>query len=140
MDVGFTGTRYFMTARQLGTVRKLLADLPAGSKFHHGGCIGADEQSSHIAHELGLWIVRHPPIAQSPIAIAKLAFSCFDEDREPKPYLERNHDIVDETQFLIAAPQQPIEQLRSGTWATVRYARKKRRRIVIVLPNGIINE
>ena len=33
---------------------------------------------------------------------------------------------------------QSIEQLRSGTWATVRHARKLKRPIVIINPDGTL--
>jgi hypothetical protein len=46
---------------------------------------------------------------------------------EAKPPLERNEDIVDfGRDLLIAAPLQMVEVVRSGTWHTVRYARKKK--------------
>lgn len=60
-----------------------------------------------------------------------------DEKREPLPYLARNCVIVDEADILLACPKGPEEQ-RSGTWATVRYARKQNKRIVIVYPDGTI--
>jgi hypothetical protein len=55
-----------------------------------------------------------------------------------KPYLVRNHEIVDDSQVLIAAPKEFTEQLRSGTWATIRYARKIGRTVRIVFPDGSI--
>lgn len=52
------------------------------------------------------------------------------EERPAKPYLERNKDIANEgIDGLIAAPSGWVEELRSGTWATVRYARKLKRTI-----------
>jgi hypothetical protein len=55
-----------------------------------------------------------------------------------RPYLARNKDIVDACTILIATPAQNSEIQRSGTWATVRYAKSKydRSRIVIVRPDG----
>jgi hypothetical protein len=38
----------------------------------------------------------------------------------------------------VAAPRTPIETLRSGTWATVRYARAYGRPVWIVLPDGSV--
>ena len=55
--------------------------------------------------------------------------------RKPKPYLERNKDIVDETGLLIATPKGE-EIVRSGTWSTIRYARKNHKKIIIIMPNG----
>jgi hypothetical protein len=31
---------------------------------------------------------------------------------------------VDETEFLIGAPKEDEEVLRSGTWSTIRYSKK----------------
>jgi predicted Rossmann fold nucleotide-binding protein DprA/Smf involved in DNA uptake len=50
--------------------------------------------------------------------------------------LDRNHDIVGACDVLIAAPRQPKEIRRSGTWATVRYADQFGRVIALVVPDG----
>jgi hypothetical protein len=55
---------------------------------------------------------------------------------EPKPYRVRNRDIVRDTETLIATPSEPVELLRSGTWSTVRFARKLGRAVWVILPNG----
>jgi hypothetical protein len=57
----------------------------------------------------------------------------------PKPYLERNRDIVDSTELLIACPKDMTES-SGGTWATVRYARKQKKPIVVVWPDGSVTE
>jgi hypothetical protein len=130
MDVGFSGSQFGMSVFQRQTLHVVLGRVSGvGGRFHHGDCVGSDDESVTIARHLGFWIVRHPPIFS-----AKRAFTEFDEDRPPKPYLERNRDIVDETRFLIAAPAQALEQLRSGTWATIRYARKRRPGHVLIIP------
>ena len=53
-----------------------------------------------------------------------------------KRYLERNRDIVDACDILIACPRTLKEELRSGTWATVRYARKVGKPVAILWNNG----
>jgi len=68
------------------------------------------------------------------------AGAASDIRRNPKPYLERNHNIVDESELLIACPKSKEEELRSGTWATVRYARKKGVRIILIYPDGSVSE
>jgi hypothetical protein len=83
----------------------------------------------------GIRIVIHPPTDPKKRAFCKGAA----EIREPKPYLDRNHDIVDEgSGLLIAAPFQEEEILRSGTWATVRYAWKIGRAldVFVIRPGG----
>jgi predicted Rossmann fold nucleotide-binding protein DprA/Smf involved in DNA uptake len=44
--------------------------------------------------------------------------------------LERNHLIVAACDVLNAAPLQDEEILRSGTWATIRYARKAGKTVI----------
>ena len=124
---GFTGTQEGMTAQQIKVVRRLLD----GSEFHFGDCIGADKEAYTIACKNGMYIIKHPPINQS-----KQAFCEADAEREPKEYLDRNHDIVDESDEMLATPKEHDEQLRSGTWATIRYARKVGRKLIIIYPDG----
>jgi hypothetical protein len=133
MKVGFTGTQSGMSRHQAAQLIDNLVALEC-TEFHHGDCIGADNQADVLARNIVGRIVVHPPTNDS-----KRAFTTRKAGtvvRPPKPYLERNHDIVDETDVLIATPRdERVEELRSGTWATVRYARKQGKR-VIILPRG----
>ena len=130
--IGFTGTQDGMRDAQLDEVKDRLYRLyqKGADWFHHGDCEGADEEARSIAGDIGYQIHRHPGIGN------KRAGTSFNKTEEPKAYLVRNHDIVDATAILIAAPRAKLEQQRSGTWATVRYARKLGRPIYIVLPDG----
>jgi len=99
----------------------LRAELAGATELHHGDCVGADVEADSIARELELDVVVHPP------SDSRLRAFCArpgDVVWQPAPYLERNRDIVDSTDRLVAAPRSDEEELRSGTWATVRYARK----------------
>lgn len=129
--VGFTGTQLGASPEQLACVKLLLATLQA-RKVHHGLCIGADVQFHHIARECGLWIVGHPCNLEHKQATN---LQC-DELRPIKRPIVRNHDIVDSTQCLIATPRQDFEVLRSGTWATVRYAHSIGRRVYLIARDG----
>lgn len=143
MKVGFTGTQIGMKTEQVITLKRLLSAQRV-DEFHHGDCIGADDEAVGVVKELKkrlplTWkrkpkIICHPPSNDS-----KRAWNDFDEERSPKPYLDRNHDIVDESDILIAAPK-GYEVLRSGTWATVRYARKQGKRVIIIWPSGKITK
>lgn len=126
--VGFTGSRYGLTKRQFHNLDGLVFWRIRDCTFHHGVCIGADKQAHDIAKILGFTVEGHPPIERR----WRATCDC-DVLHEPKNYLERNHDIVDATEILIACPRGP-EELRSGTWSTVRYARKKGRQVVILWP------
>jgi len=148
MKVGFTGTRNGMTGTQMEAVRKTLEglELPRRRRLvelHHGDCVGADHEAARVATALGMRIVQHPPLdwgmrASYPKLIESLKANNNFAVREAKPTLERNKDIVNETELLIAAPDSE-ERTRSGTWATVRYARKMGRAIIIVNPYGEIS-
>lgn len=108
-----------MTKRQ----RRLLTSLLTSLKneiilFHHGDCVGADEQAHYIALDLGIEVAIHPPST-----VAKRAFCTGWKKRYlPKPYMERNIDIVNCTELLIGCPKENDEEIRSGTWSTMRYA------------------
>jgi hypothetical protein len=135
VHIGFTGTQSGMTEAQQATVHRLLLDLGAGA-VHHGDCIGADDEADTIARELGIVIHLHPPTDRT-----KRAFNVIDVDLYPeKPYLERNRDIIDACEALIAAPKETTETLRSGTWSTVRYARKQGKPVHICWPDGSVSE
>jgi hypothetical protein len=129
--IGFTGTQHGMTDAQKSALRDLL-DGGAG-EFHHGDCIGADSEAHDIAAQCGYTIVLHPPTNP-----AKRAWRDAPLKRDEKPYLTRNKDIVTETASLIAAPADPEEQLRSGTWSTVRFARQRRKPVFLILPDGTV--
>lgn len=131
--LGFTGSRNGMTDHQRSIVEALLLFMFLGCEFHHGDCVGADETANVLATKFGLRVVSHPPISDT-----YRAFCNADEVREPKDYLDRNHNIVNETSCLIATPSTMTERQRSGTWATVRYARRINRYIILVLPDGTV--
>ena len=136
--LGFTGTRAIPGSPKAVQERRdrlfaLMKEFwEAGfSVFHHGDCIGADELAHQIACKLNFHIVVHPPNNSRNRAFCG---KCDEESGESdsvwwmpkKPYLSRNRDIVDQSNVLIAMPNDPMrEELRSGTWSTIRYARKE---------------
>jgi hypothetical protein len=125
MKIGFTGTQKGMTDSQIGELFNVLTSF-GGGEFHHGDCVGADIQAALIAKEIGYYVVCHPPIKKQ----KRGYFTHNNKILAPVDYKKRNHDIVDSTDILIAAPQQNIEVLRSGTWSTIRYAKKKSKEIL----------
>jgi hypothetical protein len=131
VNVGFTGTKDGITEGQVKALRQLILQLLEKNTTlvgHHGDCVGADASFHTICSNLGLPVVIHPPSDPKHRAFCKPS----RDVRAPKPYLERNHDIVDETDVLIACPSSLREELRSGTWATVRYARKQSKPLWII--------
>jgi hypothetical protein len=132
VHVGFSGTRRGMTSEQSRALRRSLASFE-DAVLHHGDAVGADAEAHEQAVVLGWSVIIHPPINA-----AWRARKVASEERAPKPYLVRNRDIVDETELLIAAPAEAVEHLRSGTWSTVRYARRLGRPISIIKPDGTV--
>lgn len=102
--------------------------------LHHGDCEGADAQAYEIGRDLGMYIVSHPPL--NPI---KRARTKSDEIRHPYDYRTRNIQIVNDCEVLFAAPFGKEEsQPYSGTWMTVRIARRLRKPVLIIWPSGLI--
>ena len=137
MKIGFTGTRGGMTTEQHRSFIAWIRDA-AATEFHHGCCIGSDADAAEVAssRDLGFArprIVAHPPINNSKVSATEQMFA--DETRPPLDYLTRNRNIVDACDVLLACPKGP-EERRSGTWSTIRYARKCGKRVVIFWPNG----
>lgn len=130
---GFTGTQRGMTAAQRDALRGYLRGIRG--EFHHGDCIGADSQAHEIADCMGYRIIGHPPSNPS-----KRAWRTCHELRPEKPYLDRNKDIVLETLLLIACPRETQEIHFSGTWSTVRFARKQSKSVVLIFPDGAVSQ
>lgn len=141
--IGFTGSRRGMTKVQKEKIKELFASYDS-FELHHGDCVGADDEAHNIARKMEMAaeitfvkIVVHPPSDN------KLrAYTIGDTLKGTKPYLNRNRDIVDETDFLIAFPNGHEGQgknKRSGTWYTIRYARSVNKPVTIVYQNGNID-
>jgi len=129
--VGFTGTQHGMSKRQQDNLRQLLT-YGMVSQFHHGDCIGADAQAAQVARKERIQIVIHPPTDSKKRA---WTYQEGDQVELAAPYLIRNHEIVDSLGpdgVLIAAPYTDNEVLRSGTWATVRYAQKQGIHVILL--------
>ena len=129
MVVGFTGSRYGMTLGQRGAFADLLRRLGV-TELHHGDCVGADKQAHDVARFVGgIWIVAHPPVKER-----LRAFCDADEVREPKDYLARDRDVVDESERLIVAPRTVWVPKGSGTWYTHDYAKSRGKLVAVLEP------
>ena len=132
--IGFTGTRQGMT---IGQKRALAEVLPLSTEwFRQGCCVGADEDATRIVDAL----TPRPRIFGAPSNLVKLTSkfaldACDDTTGEFSDPLERNRIIVDGCDLLIACPAGP-EERRSGTWYTVRYARRQGKPVVILWADG----
>lgn len=148
--VGVSGTQYGVSPIQHDWLNHMLRGIGM-MELHHGGCVGSD----YTAHLIGVayfgtdysvedmpgW-PEQPIVVHPPEIMDKVEMKCLLRDQEivkvlpRKPYLVRNHDIVDATEALFATPQSEAEVLRSGTWATIRYAIKVGKPVNICYPSG----
>ena len=122
MKIGFTGSREGMSQNQKEQFVLLMFQLRP-TEFHHGDCEGADAQAHDIIREFfpDVKIVVHPPISNY-----LRAFKEGDIMMEPDDYIPRDERIVDSADYLIGAPKvTDHEERRSGSWYTIRYARRK---------------
>jgi hypothetical protein len=130
-SAGFTGTQRGMSVRQKRRfVKHIVAMNP--TEFHHGDCIGADEDAHYLVqkHLPECRIIIHPPIHESKRAFCKGAAIIHPA----KDYLVRNRDIVHASTRMFVTPGEMVEELRSGTWSTYRYAKKLHKPIKLILP------
>lgn len=140
--IGFTGSRHGMTIAQARTVSDLVGlftDVDGATQARHGVCKGADIEFHFIAKQHGLRVIGHPGVSVSGDRAMRGDAKC-DETMPEKGFIDRNHDIVDASDVLIATPKSRVEEIRSGTWATVRYARKVGKRVAIVWPDGKVQD
>lgn len=139
LNLGITATRVGLTRRQKTAVISLhfTHQLPDHFKLRHGGCIGGDEDIHKIFRETSsVYVIVYPQNALSD-SVSTFCVNDADEIRESLPPLVRNRLLVDESSLLIACPKGG-EYMRSGTWATIRYARKVHKEIWIVWPDGTL--
>ena len=122
MKIGFTGSREGMSQNQKEQFVLLMYHLKP-TEFHHGDCEGADAQAHDIVREFfpHVKITVHPPISNY-----LRAFKKGDTMMPLDNYIPRDERIVDSTDYLIGAPKvTDHEERRSGSWYTIRYARRK---------------
>lgn len=127
-----------MTDEQKLGVRNLLEDLHPDSVVFGDGD-GADAEFFEMVREVlpdAIIVARpgHNARGNSPTR----AHMPADKVMDSEPYLVRDKKIVKDADVMIATPHSYVEIVRSGTWATVRYARKAGKPIYLILPDGLL--
>lgn len=139
MMIGFTGTRAGLPDSQHKRLMDVLSKLTLTS-FVHGGAGGADTLAHYAVRKF------YPTI---PIFVLPANRDCgpivtmpIYPDRniilQPRDPLDRNRIIVKVVAGLIATPHLMTEEVRSGTWYTIRRAREKGVPVLIIWPNGTV--
>lgn len=138
MNIGFTGTRRGMTTHQkegfVSVLNSLLGKDNSQPIFHHGGCVGADEDATRLVREnfSGVRIIGYPCNIRG--MQSGYAIETCDELKPERPPLDRNEDIVVASRVMLACPKEMTEQRRGGTWHTIRLARRYGRLLHIIYP------
>jgi hypothetical protein len=135
MIAGVTGSREKPTGVQVRNCRQWIEDNKP-QELHHGGCVGADEAVAQIGACHTPKCVCHPPLERS--LASQYAIQISDQCLPDKPYEDRNQDIVNICDILLAMPKTMKEEQRSGTWMTVRMARRAKKPIVFFWPDGTV--
>lgn len=134
MILGFTGTRYGMTEKQRFAVSAFL-DQHKPRETHSGDCKGADSEFLDAAL---ICNGNFPPCTHGhPCDIEKWrAHRKYDVLHPVKAPLDRNLDIVESSEHLLAAPRTMKPERRSGTWTTIRAAHQAKKDVTIIYPDG----
>lgn len=129
--LGFTGTRLGMTDPQRMETGNTL-NIYRPHHGVHGGAPGADLDFHDICLKVGdVRCEVFPARDDLPLWVVETALEVW----KVQPPLQRNTDIVNSCTLLLATPAGK-EIVRSGTWATVRYARRQHKHIRLVYPDG----
>jgi hypothetical protein len=141
MQIAVTATRRGLTGSQHSAATLLFDALPARVVLHYGFCLGGDDALASLGRTLGFKLVAH----RSDL-LEMDGFVRGDVERERKPPLRRNEDIVNESERLLAFPRQrpadepPRGARGEGTWWTVHYAIDNAVPVTIVWPDGSTEE
>jgi hypothetical protein len=133
--LAFTGTRSGMTQEQRHTVFYLFPPFP--DLALHGGARGAD-------NDFDWWIItRGMPAERIEVYPTRAHYAYWAHlgvrtVHDPLPPLVRNRIMVERCDELLACPATAEEELRSGTWTTIRAARMVGKSIAIVAPDGSV--
>lgn len=125
--VGFTGTRN-LTKQDYGVIAEVIKNLPDDVRIVNGGCVGVDTLVARYAFLRSLHVHTIFPSDLSQVDPDAYRW-CTTSERMPEgsSYRDRDRRIVEESDVLIAFAQYPenySRSLRSGTWMTVRIAKR----------------
>ena len=146
MILTLTATRRGITSAQRAAVPGLLAAYP--TTLLHGGAPGGDEELHELISGLRGFLVSNCQVEVYPANASrhmfwkdKARFAPFALTVQPPEHpLVRNQIMATRADHVLACPETAHEVLRSGTWTTVRAARRAGHRVTIIEPDGTVRE
>lgn len=138
IEVGFTGTRAVLTlAQHTNLVAELKSLRERTDLMVNGCCEGSDRIAWLIWRDLG-GRFRYRPGDRDQWLWARDVCREQDDLFAPTGYMDRNTAIA-RSDVVVATPHEDFEVQRSGTWSTVRRARRANSSLVVLLPCGQVN-
>jgi hypothetical protein len=131
-SIGVTGTRNGLSEEQANWIDQFLI-YNAVNVLHHGDCVGVDEQVALKFADRKAYIIAHPGLD---VMMYRANCKVNDLVLPGKAALNRNRYIVQCSELLLAFPNSETDALRSGTWFTIRHAKKVKVPTIIVTPTG----
>lgn len=140
MRIGWTATRH-LTDELRAWITDTIHALPIDATVITGGCVGGDAYIARVASERGMDVHAILPANRSQVD-PEWAQYCTTVTQMPEgsTYRDRNAEIVRVSGWIYAAPAHPEHDprsRRSGTWMTVRIARREG--VPIRLPDWLEN-
>jgi len=131
-------TRYSVTGRarelspaEVEIVRSVIASLKDVTEFTTGAAVGVDTTAHYVArlehpnayHRLCIPAAPHNASLYKDDENSRVILEYAPKGRSrSESYMLRNDRVVAHADILLAFPETSSEELRSGTWATVRRA------------------
>lgn len=122
ISYGVTGT-VELSPDRIAFVHEVIRDLPDLKWLVTGGAFGVDTEAAYAG------FLYHPEASRFILTPDGMKYNKDTHNYgEVFPisggYMKRNDAIVEHSDVLVAFPKTDEEELRSGTWATIRRARK----------------
>lgn len=137
-SIGFTGTRNVRDV-DLERIRAAVLALPPDATVVTGACIGVDALVARMAHGGRRHVHTIVPAGRSRVdPYWRQHCNTFEEMPPGTDYRARNERIVELSDRLVAFPEYPEDHHRShrsGTWMTVRIARRAGKPVEVVVLN-----
>jgi predicted Rossmann-fold nucleotide-binding protein len=135
MQIAFTGSRNYQPATDDEKVLTVLYGISRNAFLVTGGCIGVDAAVARIGTQMGFRVHTILPADRSRVDPEwRIWCDTFEEMPQGTSYKDRNVRLVVLADSLIAFPSQPETHngpRGSGTWQTVRLARRANKVVTI---------